>query len=204
MSLVSDRSDVGERLLCLSFDDGPGPQTPLILDVLAEHGARGTFFVLGQAVEEREDVLARTIGEGHEIGNHTYSHPHAMDLDDAELAHDIARCQRVLGSRPALFRPPYGEDPKRCARIAAERGIPTTVLWSVDPQDFAERDPDAIARVIADAPVPGAIVDLHDCWPRVTSTVADRTPTVEALRLALPRLNSLGYRCVTVSELLSA
>ncbi len=155
MSLVSDRSDVGERLLCLSFDDGPGPQTPLILDVLAEHGARGTFFVLGQSVEEREDVLARTIGEGHEIGNHTYSHPHAMDLDDAELGHDIVRCQRVLGARPALFRPPYGEDPKRCARIAAERGIPTTVLWSVDPQDFVERDPAAIARVIANDAVAG-------------------------------------------------
>jgi peptidoglycan-N-acetylglucosamine deacetylase len=204
MSLLSARSGLGERLLCLSFDDGPGPQTPLILDLLAEHGARGTFFVLGQSVEEREEVLARTIGDGHEIGNHTYSHPHAMDLEDAELGHDIARCQRVLGERPALFRPPYGEDPRRCARIAAERGIPTTVLWSVDPQDFSERDPEAIARVILEEAEPGAIVDLHDCWPRITSTVADRTPTVDALRLALPRLTGLGYRCVTVSELLAA
>ena len=204
MSLVSSRPEVGEPLLCLSFDDGPGPQTPQLLDVLAEHRARGTFFVLGQSVEEREDVLARTIGEGHEIGNHTYSHPHAMDLEDAELGHDIVRCQRVLGGRPALFRPPYGEDPRRCARIAAERGIPNTVLWSVDPQDFSERDPAVIARVIVDGAAPGAIVDLHDCWPRITSTVADRTPTVEALRLALPELALLGYRCVTVSELLSA
>lgn len=203
MSLVSHRSDIAERLLCLSFDDGPGPQTPLILDVLAEHGARGTFFVLGQSVEEREDVLGRTIADGHEIGNHTYSHPHAMDLEDAELGHDIARCQRVLGELPALFRPPYGEDARRCARIAAERGIPTTVLWSVDPQDFSERDPEAIAQVIVDGAAPGAIVDLHDCWPRVTSTVADRTPTVDALGLALPRLTALGYRCVTVSELLA-
>jgi peptidoglycan-N-acetylglucosamine deacetylase len=203
MSLVSHRADIAERLLCLSFDDGPGPQTPLILDVLAEHDARGTFFVLGQSVEEREDVLARAIADGHEIGNHTYTHPHAMDLEDAELGHDIARCQRVLGERPALFRPPYGEDARRCARIAAERGIPTTVLWSVDPQDFSERDPQAIAQVIVEGAAPGAIVDLHDCWPRVTSTVADRTPTVAALGLALPRLTALGYRCVTVSELLS-
>jgi peptidoglycan-N-acetylglucosamine deacetylase len=203
MSLVCDRSDVGQRLLCLTFDDGPGPQTPLILDLLVEHRALATFFVLGQSVEEREDVLARTIADGHEIGNHTYSHPHAMDLDDGELAHDIARCQRVLGQRPALFRPPYGEDARRCARIAAERGIPDTVLWSVDPQDFSERDPEAIARVMVERAAPGAIVDLHDCWPRVTSTVADRTPTVDGLALALPRLTALGYRCVTVSELLA-
>ena len=204
MSLVSERPGVDQPLLCLTFDDGPGPQTPAILDVLAEHAARGTFFVLGESVEGREEALGRTIADGHEIGNHTHSHPHAMDMEDAELGHDIARCQRELGGRPVLFRPPYGEEPLRCSRIAAERGIPTTVLWSVDPRDFAEPDAAEIARVIVDGAQPGAIVDLHDAWPRVTSTVADRTPTVDALRIALPVLAERGFRCVTVSELLAA
>ena len=204
MSLVRSRDDLTEPLIALSFDDGPSPHTPDILDLFAEHGARGTFFVLGESVEGREEVLARTIAEGHEIGNHTYGHPHAMDLDDAELAHEIVRCQRLLGERPRLFRPPYGEDPVRCERVARERGIPDTALWSIDPSDWLERSPAEIARVVLAEAAPGAIVDLHDGWPRVTSTPADRTPTVDALRIVLPELASRGLRAVTISELLSA
>lgn len=204
MSIVSGRDGLAAPVLALTFDDGPSPSTPRILDVLAEHGAVGTFFVVGESIEGREQVLGRLEAEGHEIGNHTFSHRHAVQLDDAELAHDIVRCQRLLGGRPALFRPPYGEDPVRCARIAAERGIGTTVLWSVDPQDFLERDPRAIARVIVNGAGPGAIVDLHDGWPRVTSTATDRTPTAEALRIALPVLAKRGLECVTVSRLLAA
>jgi peptidoglycan/xylan/chitin deacetylase (PgdA/CDA1 family) len=82
--------------------------------------------------------------------------------------------------------------------------LATTVLWSVDPSDWLERDPAEIASVILDGLAPGAIVDLHDGWPRHSSTPADRTPTVEALRIAMPEIDRLGYRCVTVSELLAA
>ena len=203
MSVVSSVS-TDEPLIALSFDDGPGPQTPAILDLLAELGFRATFFVLGESVEGREEILARTIAEGHEIGNHTHSHPHALRFTDDELAHDIARCQRVLSGRPVLFRPPYGEDPVRFSRIAAERGLATTVLWSVDPSDWLEQNPEAIASDIVEGVAAGAIVDLHDCWPRHTSTAADRTPTVEALRLALPQIAGRGLRSVTVSELLAA
>ena len=204
MSLISHRHDLAEPLVALTFDDGPGPQTPAILDLFAEHGMRGTFFVLGEPVEGREEILARTIAEGHEIGNHTFSHPHALDLDDGELAHEIARCQRTLGGRPAVFRPPHAEDPVRCARIAAERGIPTTALWSVDPSDWLERSSAEIARVVLREVRAGSIVDLHDCWPRRTSTDRDRTPTVEALAVVLPELAARGFRGLTVSELLKA
>ena len=205
MSIVRSRDGLHEPLVALTFDDGPSPQTPDILDLLREHHGHGTFFVLGESVEGREEVLARTLAEGHEIGNHTFGHPHALQLEDAELAHEIVRCQRLLSSAgPRVFRPPYGEDPLRASRIAAERGLPTTVLWSVDPSDWLERDARAIAGVIVDGLAPGVIVDLHDCWPRHTSTPADRTPTVEALRLALPELAARGYRSVTVSQLMAA
>ena len=203
VSVVS-QGPAAAGLVALTFDDGPGPQTPDILDLFRQHGGHGTFFVLGESVEGREEILARTIAEGHEIGNHTFSHPHAMDATDDELAHDIARCQRLLGHAPVLFRPPYGEDALRCSRIAEARMLPTTVLWSVDPSDWLERDHQAIATVILDGLAPGAIIDLHDCWPRHTSTEADRTPTVEALRIALPEMGARGYRSVTVSELLAA
>ena len=203
MSVVS-HGPAAAGLVALTFDDGPGPQTPDILDLFRVHGGHGTFFVLGESVEGREEILARTIAEGHEIGNHTFSHAHAMDATDDELAHDIARCQRLLGHTPVLFRPPYGEDALRCSRIAEARMLPTTVLWSVDPSDWLERDPEAIAAVILDGLAPGAIIDLHDCWPRRTSTAADRTPTVEALRIAMPEMSARGYRSAAVSELLAA
>jgi len=203
MSLISQVATT-EPLVALTFDDGPGPQTPAILDLFREHGGRGTFFVLGESVEGREQILARTIAEGHEVGNHTHSHPHAMDCTDDELAHDIARCQRLLGHAPVLFRPPYGEDALRCSRIAEARMLPTTVLWSIDPSDWLERDASVIAEAILEGLAPGAIVDLHDCWPRHTSTEADRTPTVEAVAVVLPELTARGFRAVTVSELLAA
>lgn len=204
MSIVSHRPGLTEKLIAVTFDDGPSRQTPAILDVLGEHGALATFFVLGERVEGKEEVLGRIMAEGHEVGNHTYSHPHALNLDDGELEHDIGRCQRVLAAAaPVVMRPPYGEDPVRTARLAARRGLPTTALWSIDPKDFLEHDPAAIARVMETEAAPGAIIDLHDGWPRVTSTERDRTPTIEALQLALPRLAEEGYRFVTVSQLLA-
>ena len=126
MSIVSQVA-VTEPLVALTFDDGPGPQTPAILNLFRLHGGHGTFFVLGESVEGREEILARTQSEGHEIGNHTHSHPHSLDCTDDELAHDIARCQRLLGHEPQLSRPPYGEEPVRFARIAESRMLPTTV-----------------------------------------------------------------------------
>ncbi|MDX6593872.1 MAG: peptidoglycan-N-acetylglucosamine deacetylase [Gaiellales bacterium] len=204
MSIIHKREGLDQPLVSFTFDDGPSPQTPLILDLLREHGGRATFFVLGESVDGREEILARTIAEGHEIGNHTFSHPHAMQRTDDELAHDIARCQRMLSHQPTLFRPPYGEEPIRMARIAEARRLPTTVLWSIDPSDWLETDPQEIADVILDGLAPGAIIDLHDGWPRITSTPADRSHTVRALEFVLPQMAGRGYRSVTVSELLQA
>jgi len=204
MSIVHKREGLGKPLVALTFDDGPSQQTLHILDLLREHDGRATFFVLGESVEGREEILARMIAEGHEIGNHTFSHPHAMQRTDDELAQINRLCQRLLGHQPTLFRPPYGEEPIRMARIAEARRLPTTVMWSVDPQDWLETDPQAIATVIQRGLEPGAIVDLHDGWPRHTSTPADRSPTVEALRMVLPWMTGQGYRTVTVTELLEA
>ena len=204
MSVVS-HGPAAEGLVALTFDDGPGPQTPDILDLFRQHGGHGTFFVLGESVEGREEILGRTIAEGHEIGNHTYSHPHAMDCHRRRAGARHRPLPAAAGprSRCCSARPTART---RCAaaRIAEARMLPTTVLWSVDPSDWLERDHQAIAAVILDGLAPGAIIDLHDCWPRHTSTAADRTPTVEALRIALPELAARGYRSVTVSELLAA
>jgi len=189
--------------LALTFDDGPGPVTPPLLDLLAEHGARATFFVLARMVEGREETLRRTVAERHEVGNHTWSHHRPRELSDDELRHELARTsariEEVAGMRPRLARPPYGADEERFARVAAGLGL-RTVLWTVNPRDWLEPPADWLARAILRYARPGAIVDLHDGFtPRRPN--APRQATVEAVRLALPQLAERGFRLVTVSEL---
>jgi peptidoglycan/xylan/chitin deacetylase (PgdA/CDA1 family) len=199
----ADRA-VAVTLVALTFDDGPGDVTPAILDLLGEYGARATFFVQGQAIAGREDVLRRIAAEGHEIGNHLYSHPHAARLSEAELRAELIRAgeriEEVLGTPPRLVRPPYGEDAERVSRVAGELGLGPTVLWSVDPRDWEEPPAAEIVRRTLAGLEPGAIVDLHDGFTPWRPD-ASRQPTVEAIAELLPALSARGYRCVTVSEL---
>jgi len=196
--VVRARTDLAEPLLALTFDDGPSWATEPILDLLAAHGARATFFVVGNAVRGREALLERALREGHEVGSHTFGHPHPAGLDDETLREELRAGAEAAGG-PRLVRPPYGEDPERFDRLAAELGLGPTVLWSVDPRDWDETDAEVIAaRVLAGA-APGAIVDLHDGDRRTPP--GSPHPTVGALALLLPAL--ADYRLVTVSELLT-
>ena len=188
-----------DRRIALTFDDGPSDQTPTVLEVLAAAGARATFFLQGQAVAGREPIVRRTVAEGHELGNHLYSHPHVGDLSDEELREEITSTTEVIHrageAAPRLVRPPYGEDAGRVARVAEALGLGPTVLWSVDPGDWADTSAEEITgRVLASAR-PGAIVLLHDGR-------RDRSRTIEALPEMLAGLRRQGYRLVTVSELL--
>jgi peptidoglycan-N-acetylglucosamine deacetylase len=150
-------------------------------------------------------VLRRTAAEGHEIGNHLYSHRHPAELSDDELRAELTRTgeriEEVLGTPPRLVRPPYGEDAERVARVAAELGLGPTVLWSVDPSDWEEPPPEEIVRRTLAGVEPGAIVDLHDGFTPWRHE-ASRQATVEALAQLLPALSARGYRCVTASEVL--
>ena len=189
----------GRRLIALTFDDGPSDVTPRVLDVLAAHGRRSTFFVLGRSVPGREHMLQRAVTEGHELGNHLFSHTHPGWLEDAELLEELERTsaliERATAVRPRLVRPPYGEDSERVAAIAAGIGLEPTVLWTVDPKDWRPSEPQRLAEHVLRAARPGAIVDLHDG--------GGTDATAEALGLLLPALAERGYLAVTVSELLA-
>jgi peptidoglycan/xylan/chitin deacetylase (PgdA/CDA1 family) len=193
--IVRERTGLEAPLLALTFDDGPSEWTEQILDLLAEHGARGTFFVVGSSIVGREATVERARAEGHQLGGHTYSHPHALELGDDELREEIRRGAEAVGER--LVRPPYGEDAERFDRLAEELRLGPTMLWSVDPRDWEEQDARVIAERVLAGAAPGAIVDLHD------GRRAGQ-PTVEALAEILPALAARGLRCVTVSELLEA
>ena len=194
--------------VALTFDDGPSTEwTPEILDVLRAHGAHATFFVLGAAVDGRETILRRAVAEGHELGNHAYSHADLAALDDEAIRDELEQTNALVesstGSRPRLFRPPYAGYDVRVARIAQDVGLSPTVLRSIDPADWRERDPERIAGVVLDVVRPGSIVCLHDgVPPRSSAGTPDRRPTIEATREILASLPARGLASTTVSDLL--
>jgi len=195
------------RAIALTFDDGPSEWTPPILDALAAQGARGTFFVLGRSIEGREEIVRRTAAEGHELGNHAYSHTDPQTLDDDTLRRELdrtsTRLEELTGRRPRLFRPPYAGHDVRVARVARAAGLSPTVLRSVDPADWREPDAGRIAsRVLAEIR-PGAIVCLHDGLPpHTTEGTLDRTPTVTAVSAILDGVRARGLVAITVGELI--
>ena len=189
--------------VALTFDDGPGDLTPSLLDLLAQAGAPATFFVLGQSVAGRDETLRRAAHEGHELGNHTWSHTAAWRLSDDELADELRRTSEVVravaAADPGWARPPYGRDWARFGRIAGGLGL-RTALWAIDPRDWAEPPAEAIVGRVLRGLHPGAVVDLHDGW-RSSSERTTSQPTVDAVAALLPALAERGYRCVTLSEL---
>jgi peptidoglycan/xylan/chitin deacetylase (PgdA/CDA1 family) len=192
-----DHGPRDRRHVALTFDDGPGRLTEALLDVLAAHGARATFFVLGRRLSGREDVLRRQAAEGHELGLHAWRHePLAGRAATAlrDLVRARAALRRVAGARPRLFRAPYGAVSPGVVAAARLAGM-RTIGWDVDPRDYETPGADAITDRVLGGVRPGSVVLLHD----------DRRalePTVAAVARIVPALQRDGYELVTVSELL--
>jgi peptidoglycan/xylan/chitin deacetylase (PgdA/CDA1 family) len=195
------------RVVALSFDDGPSGSTPEVLEILDEYAARATFFVIGEWVERLPDIVRDAAGRGHEIANHTWSHADGDRIRELDTLRDeVARTSAAIGATtgtpPRLLRPPYGSDPGRYARVAAECGLYATVLWSVQTFDWQDPDePTSIVEQVAAEAEPGAIVLFHD-GHRLKNAERPRRATVTALPEALEWLRSNEYGMTTVSELL--
>ncbi|MEV4372048.1 polysaccharide deacetylase family protein [Nonomuraea sp. NPDC049637] len=179
------------KCVALTFDDGPGPYTGTLLRHLAKYRAHATFFVVGRNVGVYPDVVRRTAEAGHELGNHTWSHPDLTRLSPAAIRSQLARTDQAVKSAagvvPGLVRPPYGAT-DRDVRRQAHRPL---VLWSVDTLDWRYRDSARVARVSLKRVRPGSVILFHDIHPT----------TVKALPRVLKGLSARGYRFVTVSEL---
>jgi peptidoglycan/xylan/chitin deacetylase (PgdA/CDA1 family) len=207
--VVAHRHELSQRVLALTFDDGPSQWTGPILDALARAGCRATFFVLGGAIEGRESTLIRMRDEGHEIGNHSRTHPRLDELGRREIRAELAftneAIETVVGRPPHLFRPPYLIGSRTASRVAAKLGLDAVVFGSLM-DDWALESPAEISsRVLAEAR-PGSIVILHDGRPAGEGpgrSREDRQPTVEAVELLLPELLERGFELLTVSELLA-
>jgi peptidoglycan/xylan/chitin deacetylase (PgdA/CDA1 family) len=200
--IVSACPEEGRRMLALTFDDGPSPNTAAVLDVLEAHGGRGTFFVLGESIERdphHAELLRRAAAAGHEVGNHTYSHPHLGELDETALRTELDRTTALIeqhtGGPPQTVRCPYGDDEERVSRVVAGTTMAAVIHWSVDPEDWSDPAPEEITERVLSEAAPGAIVVMHDGEGRAN--------TAQALATLVPELLRRGFELVTVSELLS-
>jgi peptidoglycan/xylan/chitin deacetylase (PgdA/CDA1 family) len=185
--------------VALTFDDGPNPETtPKLLDLLAAHHAKATFFVIGKRVVESPQILLREVHEGHEIGNHSWSHPRLLEISDAAVREQLQKADAVIrnmtGASPVLMRPPGGALSVRQAQwIEREFGY-RTILWDVHGFDWIRPppSPEAISDRIVQGVHPGAVIVCHDTLPT----------TIEAVPAILSELEAKQFKFVTVSELL--
>lgn len=187
--------------IALTFDDGPSAEwTPAILDILAQHDAKVTFFVTGHAISHNPSLLERIGAAGHEVANHTYTHARLTDLDDIAVEHELAMTSELifdtLGDYPAHWRAPHFATDQRINEIAAELGM-THVPCTIDPGDWLNT-PGRIAEIVLTRAHDRAIVDLHDGIPPDGGTGA---PTRQATVEALPHILNLDAEFLTIADL---
>ncbi|MDZ4720836.1 MAG: polysaccharide deacetylase family protein [Roseiflexaceae bacterium] len=192
-----------QHVAALTFDDGPDPQYTLpLLEVLERHGARATFFMLGQRARQYPELVQRVAAGGHAIGNHTFDHHQMPLINSLERYRQIRRCNRAIAPYgQQLFRPPKGRQNIRSRFILTLMGY-QVVTWSVQAEDWLIRDSDWMANRLEDQIIPGTIVLLHDSiWDPFAPETSDRSAMIAAIDTLLTRRSSL-YRFVTVPELL--
>ena len=191
---VFTRGDARRRVLYLTFDDGPDPQhTPRMLDLLARHGARATFFVIGENAERHPDLMRRIVAEGHRLGNHSWNHPYVERLDLRAQRAQIDRTDRLLqdfdGRARHDFRPPRGAIPGRMLVDCVRRGI-RVAYWSYDSLDYSHRAPDELVAIARREPLhAGDVVLMHDDSPHSHALLDTMIPEWQAQGFALEPLD---------------
>lgn len=205
--------------LALTFDDGPNPSiTPKLLDLLAKHNARATFFLVGKFVRDCPDLTKAIAAQGHLIGNHTDTHPNLLFCGRRETREELQRCsaaiQEATWAAPRWFRPPFGVRSPWLIEIAQQQGLRTAMWthlpgdWRVKPSQWLIERLSPIASAAQanlsnaqkGAPATGAVICLHD--GNYAQQNGDRRHTLEALQHWLPRWRDLGREFVTMDETL--
>lgn len=190
------------KAIAITFDDGPDPvYTRQMTDIFKAVSGRATFFAMGSRIEEHPDIVREMHEEGHEFGNHTYSHPNLADIGREEAIRELERTDQLIeqctGRRPAVFRPPYLSYNEEVLQLAEDRGYRTIGALNVETRDWEQPGVDFIMDKTRSHIKNGSILLFHDGTPN------DRSQSVEAVRILVAELDSQGYELVTVSELLS-
>lgn len=187
--------------VALTFDDGPSPHhTPAILEILSNYEVPATFFVLGYQIKFYPELVKRISQEGHELGNHSYSHSNFLDLSLSEVEVEINKVnnllEQIVGYTPVLIRPPYGSVTDKQIELLRGKNY-YLVNWSLDTMDWNEEvnNVNDMLRRIENLLHPGAIILLHDSG-------GNRDKTEEILPKLIEYIQDQGYKLVTVSEIL--
>jgi peptidoglycan-N-acetylglucosamine deacetylase len=188
------------QAIALTFDDGPSESTPALLDLLACHSAKATFFMCGQNVRRLKEIAQEVSAAGHEIGNHTESHPALYFKSPEFIYRELALAQESISQiiKPKLFRAPYGVRWPGL-RSAQERLNLTGVMWTAIGNDW-KWPASRISQLLLKKAVNGAIFCLHD--GRELRRAPDIRNTLEAVRIVLPILKQQGFSLETVTEIL--
>lgn len=194
------RYPTDERIVALSFDDGPDPRYTLpIIKTLNDRGVKATFFVVGSQAEKHPDIISDMVRHGHEIGNHTWSHPEMDIIQLNALISEVKDTNELIsqhtGQQITYFRPPKGVLTSDAREELGRMGF-ITVLWAIGIENSSAKTPEQMAQRVLNRIKPGDIILLHDGR-------LDRSTTVKALPLLLDGLTQKGYRAVTVGDLLN-
>jgi len=194
----------GTRQLALTYDDGPNdPHTFRLLEVLARHDVKATFFLIGRYVKQRPDIARELVRSGHVVGNHTFSHTNLIFASARQTRMELLDCERALsdavGEHSRLFRPPFGGRRPSTLRIARTMGL-EPVMWNVTGWDWRGKPAEYIERKVRQQIQGGDVILLHDGGHAAFG--ADRSPTVMATDRLIVRYKSEGYEFVTVSEMM--
>lgn len=180
--------------VALTFDDGPSPWTPALLDTLRAYGVPATFFDIGSRARAYPDLVRRQVTEGHSVGGHTWTHPKLTSLSNDSIRAQVGETNRYLesltGRRVTCVRPPYGSRNARVLSIFGELGV-NSLMWSVDARDWERPPASVIAARVLSRVQPGSIVLLHDGG-------GDRSQTVAAVPMIIEGLRARGYAFTAV------
>jgi peptidoglycan/xylan/chitin deacetylase (PgdA/CDA1 family) len=190
------------RRVAITFDDGPNaPYSWRIARILDAHGAKGTFFLVGKALDARPDIARRLMEDGHLLANHSYHHDSWRWLDPRypELQRTQDAFERRLGVCPTFYRAPHGQHTPFTTHVVGDHGM-TMVGWDVSAGDWSTTDAELVAKRVLDDVEPGSIIVLHDGLDG--DVTADRSVLVRALPMILDGLEQRGLEAVSLDELL--
>lgn len=192
---------VKEKAVAITFDDGPNEQyTSELLSIFRENQAKATFFMIGEQIQKAPEVARRVNAEGHEIGNHTFTHPYLTQLEHADCFEEIRRTDALIeqttGVKPCVFRPPFFDYNLEVSKVIEEFNYGVIGAVNGEARDWEEPGIQHIFEKSLEVIQPGSILIFHDGY-------GDRSQTIEAVRQLVVHLKNEGYQLLTVSELLN-
>jgi peptidoglycan/xylan/chitin deacetylase (PgdA/CDA1 family) len=194
----------GTKQLALTYDDGPNdPHTLRLLEVLAKHGVRATFFLIGRYVKQRPDIVRELVRARHVVGNHTFIHPRLIFKSASQVQDEISQCHQAItnavGNYSNLFRPPFGGRRPITLRVVRKLGL-EPVMWNVTGYDWRATSAEYIERKVMSKIRGGDVILLHDGGHKVFGT--DRSYTTTATDRLIACYKAEGYEFVTIPEMM--